>query len=215
MAQVKLALKTPLSELLFVNVSGKGKKKYDPQGLLSDDDVANFQYTATACLTKEQADGLIATLSEFWKNNKPAGATKQKYDLVKPEMKKVLDKNGEPTKDEDGAFVTEPTGMFLFQAKTGTHWADGKSNVIKVLRGNGQPLDLGDKVIGDGSEGVIHCSIGVNGFKGNEGLLAYLTAVQLKKYVPYTGSEIQAEDLGDDDLGDLGLDNDVASAPSI
>lgn len=213
MASAKLSFKTPLSDLLFVNISGKGKKKYDPQGLLSDED-ENFQFTATARLTKEQADTAISALAEFWKNNKPAGATKQKYDLIKPEVRKVIGSDGQPTKDEDGAYFVEPTGFYTFQAKTSTHWQDGKPNYIKVLRANGQPLELGTNVIGDGSQGVIHCTIGINGFKGNEGLLAYLTAVQLKKFVPYTGSDVQADDLGDDDLGDLGLDDDL-SRPAI
>ncbi|MCI4437340.1 MAG: hypothetical protein JHC33_11095 [Ignisphaera sp.] len=211
----KMTFKTPLAPLLWVNISGKGKKKYDPQNTLDDNDPSSFQYTATARLTKAQADAVVAQLKEFWKNNKPAGATSMKYDLVKPELEKVLDKDGRPVEDEDGNPVTKETGFYLMQAKTITQWEDGKPNVIKTLRANGQPLDLHGKVIGDGSEGVIHGTIGVNAFKGNEGLNFYLTGVQLKKFVEYTGTELEADDLGEDEgLDDLDLDEAI-SGPAI
>ncbi|MCI4437837.1 MAG: hypothetical protein JHC33_13605, partial [Ignisphaera sp.] len=90
-----------------------------------------------------------------------------------------------------------------------------KPNIVKVMRANGTPLDLHGKAIGDGSEGVIHGNITVNGFKGNEGLNFYLTGVQLKKFVEYSGTELQADDLGEDEgLDDLDLDEAV-SKPAI
>ena len=215
MAAPKLAFKTPLCPLSWVNISGMGKKKYDPTNQLDDTDPSNFQYTATVKLTKAQADVIIAQLKEFWKNNKPVGATSMKYDLVKPELEKVLDKNGQPQEDEDGAPITKETGFYQMQAKTSTTWADGKPNIVKVMRANGQPLELHGKAIGDGSEGVVHGNITVNGFKGNEGLNFYLTGVQLKKFVEYTGTDIEAEDLGEDEgLDDLDLDTAVAG-PAI
>jgi len=204
MAAIKLNFKTPLVKLEWCVINGKGKKKYDPTNSLDDTDPKNFQYTCTAIMTETQATQVKATLQEFWKNNKPAGATKQKYDLIKPVMVPDLDSNGAEQEDEDGCTLKKHNGMYSMMAKTNTTWPDGKANVIKLLRANGNPLNLGDKQIGNGSEGVIHGNIGINGFGGNEGLLFYLSAVQLKKFVEHTGSdEVEADDLGDEDLGDL------------
>ncbi len=200
-----LTFKTPLCELQYVSINGKGKKKYDPTNSLDDDDAKNFQYVATAILTEKQATAIKKILTDFWRANKPAGSTKQKYDLLKPYTTKTeeLDEDGDAIKeavlDDDG----KPLYTMMF--KTGTVWPDGKAQAIKVLRANGAPLRLGDKVIGNGSIGVIHGKIGVNGFGGNEGLLAFLSAVQLKKYVEPT-DEVDADDLGDDEgLDDLDM----------
>ena len=214
MANPTLTFKTPLVELRWVNISGEGKFKYDPENKLDKDDKKNYQYVATAVLTEEQAEAIRKQLAEFWKKNKPAGATKQKYEVVKPLMKKVVDADGKPVLDEDDAPVLEQekdsNGKPLYQMlfKTGVDWPDGTEQVIKVMRANGNPLHLGDKKIGSGSTGVVHGKIGINGFKGNEGLMCYLSAIQLKKYVEYTeGDEIHADDLGDDEgLDDLDID---------
>jgi hypothetical protein len=199
MAKVKMNFKTPLCELMWVSIDGKGKLKYDPNGMLDENDPQNYHYTATARLTKEQADSIKKALQEFWRNNKPQGATKQKYDIVKPELEKVLDEQGKEVLDEDGAPVMKETGYYVMQFKTKTVWPDGKPNKVKVLRANGTPIDLGDTKIGNGSTGVIHGNIMINSFKGNEGLLANLQAIQLKKLVPYAEDDVEAEDLGDDE----------------
>jgi len=211
----KFTFKTPLAELCWVNITGQGKLKYDPENKLDKNDTASYQYTATVRLTKEQAEPLIAQLKAFWKDNKPTGATKMQYDTVKEEMEPVLDKDGKPTEDEEGAPIETPTGFYLLAAKTVTHWPDGKRNIIKVLRGNGQPLNLGTKEIGDGSVGVIHGTMGINAFKGNEGINFYLTAVQLKKFVEKTAGDVDAEDLGEDEgLDELGLDEAEVAEPT-
>jgi hypothetical protein len=215
MANAKLTFKTPLAPLMWVNVSGQGKKKYDPTNQLDDTDPSNFQYTATVKLTKAQADVIIAQLKEFWKNNKPIGATSMKYDLVKPELEKVLDKNGQPQEDEDGAPITKETGFYLMQAKTSTVWPDGKPTNIQIMNNHGLPLNLRGKVAGEGSTGVVHGNISVNSFKGNEGLNFYLTGVQFLKFVEHTGSDIEADDLGEGEgLEDLELEE-ALSGPAI
>jgi len=203
----KFPFKTPLAEIRWVNITGQGKLKFDPEGKLDKDATSSYQYTATAVLTKEQAEPVIAKLKAFWKDNKPAGATKMQYDTIKPEMKDVLDKDGNPQEDDEGAPIQEATGLYLLGAKTITHWPDGKPNKIKVLRGNGQPLNLGEKEIGDGSIGVIHGTMGINTYKGNEGINFYLTAVQLKKFVEKMGGDVDADDLGEDEgLDELEMD---------
>ena len=207
MANAKLTFKTPLLPLSWVQITGQGKLKMNKE---DNGDPANYNYTATVTYPdKASMEKDKAIFDKFWRENKPAGCTKQSYAMFKPEMKDVLGADGKPTYDEDDAKIKEPTGRWNLAAKTITHWPkDGKPNIIKVLRANGNPLQLGDKVIGEGSIGVVHGSIGINAFSGNEGLAFYLDAVQLKKFVEYTGgSEVEADDLGEDEgLDDLDMD---------
>ena len=204
MANAKLTFKTPLLPLSWVNITGQGKLKMnkDPNST----DPKDYNYTATVTYPDEEAMKKDkAIFDKFWRENKNAGLTKQNYDMFKPEMEEVLGADGKPTFDADDAKIKKATGRWTLAAKTITHWPkDGKQNVVKVLRANGNPLQLGEKIIGEGSIGVLHGSLGINAFPGNEGLAFYLDAVQLKKFVEYTGgSEVHADDLGDDDLGDL------------
>ena len=210
MAQPKLTFKTPLAPLNYAHISGQGKLRYDPENKLDKNDPTSYNFTITGLLTQEQADAANAEMKLFWNEHKPAGCTKQKYSLIKPVMAPTLDADGKEQKDDDGAVIKHETGMYTLEAKTNTVWASGDANSVKVMRANKQPLNLGSKVIGEGSEGVIHGSIGISAFKGNEGLAFYLTAVQLKKFVEYTGGgEVEADELGDDE-GMEGLDMDVA-----
>jgi len=208
MANAKLTFKTPLLPLSWVQITGQGKLKMnkDPNST----DPADYNYTATVTYPDEESMKKDkAIFDKFWRENKPAGCTKQSYAMFKPEMKEVLGADGKPTYDEDDAKIKAPTGKYNLAAKTITHWPrDGKQNVVKVLRANGNPLQLGDKVIGEGSTGVIHGALGINAYAGNEGLALYLEAVQLKKFVEYTGSsDVSADDLGEDEgLDDLDMD---------
>jgi len=207
MAQVKFQFKTPLLPLSWVNIAGQGKLKMNKE---DNGEPSNYNYTATVIYPDEAAMKVDkAKFDKFWRDNKPAGCTKQNYDMFKPEMVADLDAQGNEQHDEDDALIKKATGRWTLAAKTITHWPrDGKQNKIKVLRGNGNPLDIGDKVIGEGSIGVIHGSVGINAYSGNEGLAFYLNAVQLKKFVEYTGSDdTQADDLGDDEgLEDVEMD---------
>jgi len=219
MAKNYLTFATPLGTLEWVTITGTGKKRYDPTNKL-DDSPKNFQFSANLIMTKDEADIIVAELLKFWREFKPAGATKQTYDLVKEVMVPVLDAAGKPTLDEDGAKITKANGKWMITAKTGVlGWKD-KPTVIETFRPNldkyGKlvPLNLGNKEIGNGSTGVIHGKIGINDFGGNEGLMFYLNGIQLLKFVERTDSEeISGSDLGDGDLGDLdeieGLDEDV------
>ncbi len=219
MAKDYLTFATPLGTLEWVTITGTGKKKYDPTNKY-DDSPENFQYSANLIMNKAEADKVVAELLKFWREYKPAGATKQTYDLVKEVMVPVLDAAGKPTLDEDGAKITKPNGTWMMTAKTGVLGWKGKPTIVETFRPNldkyGKlvPLNLGNKEIGNGSTGVIHGKIGINAFGGNEGLMFYLNGIQLLKFVERTDSEeIHGADLGDGDLGDLdeieGLDEDV------
>ena len=175
-------------------------------------DPSNYVYTATVTFPDEASMKVHKkTFDTFWRENKPAGCTKQNYDMFKPEMVADLDKDDNEQHDEDDALIKKATGRWTLAAKTLTHWPkDGKQNKVKVLRANGDILNLGDKVIGEGSIGIIHGSIGINAYAGNEGLAFYLNAIQLKKFVEYTGADdVETDDLGGDEGMD-GLDIDAA-----
>ena len=207
MAQIKLQFKTPLLPLSWVNISGQGKLKMN-----ADDDgkPSNYNYTATVIYPDEKTMLVDKKkFDTFWRENKPQGCTKQNYDMFKPEMVADLDADGNEQHDEDDALIKKPTGRWTLAAKTVTVWPkDNKPNKVKVLRANGNPLDLGDKAIGEGSIGVIHGQVGINVYAGNEGLAFYLNAVQLKKFVEYTGSDdVDTDDLGSDEgLDDVEMD---------
>jgi hypothetical protein len=202
----KLTYKTPLLPLQWVVISGQGRLKYKKE---DNGDPENYQYQATAVFPDEASmKKEKAKFDKFWRENKPAGLTKQKYSLFKPEEVPDLDKDGKEQKDEDDAVIMKPTGRWLLAAKTNVAWPDGKPNKVKLLRANGSPLNIGDKGIGEGSTGVIHGQIGFNTYEGNEGLLFFLTGVQLKKFVEYVGEEIEADDLGEDEgMDDLDIDS--------
>lgn len=207
----KMNFKTPLAELAWIAIDGEGKLKYGMDGSNGAED---YIYTATAILNEEQAKATEKIIKDFWKNNKPAGATKMSWDLVKPEMEPVLDANGKEQLDEDGEVIKKPTGRYTMMAKTVTQWPDGKPNKIKVLRANGAPINLGDTKIGNGSIGVIHGQLGISGTATNRGVSFYLNAIQLKKLVPYTGDEVEADDLGEDEgLEAVEMDNVATATP--
>jgi len=197
MAKAKMQFKTPLLPLSWVQITGQGKLK-------KGKDTVTFPDKKTMEVEKKKFDA-------FWRENKPAGCTKQMYQMFKPETEPDLDKDGKEQFDEDDALIRKETGRYTLQAKTLTHWPkDGKQNKIKVLRANGDILPLGDKQIGNESVGIIHGSVGINDYADNEGLQFYLNTIQLKKFVEYEGSDsTDAEDLGDDEGMD-GLDIDAA-----
>ena len=217
MANVTKPFKTPLLELSWVSITAPGKLKMNAE---DNGDPANYQYTATVIYPNKEAIAKDkAIFDKFWKENRPAGATRQSYTMFKPETEPVLDAEGKPQEDDEGAIIKRETGRWLLNAKTITVWPrDGKPNKVKVLRANGNPLDLGDKQIGNGSTGVLHCTLGINGFPGNEGLALYLNAIQLKKLVPFTGSDnVEADDLGETEGTDnLDIDAaDISDKPAV
>ena len=217
MAQVKLNFKTPLLPLEWVSITGNGKVKMNKDP--NSENPKDFNFTASVVYPDEETMKKDkAIFDKFWRDNKPQGLTKQNYTMFKPEMKPVLDAAGNEQKDEDDAIIKAETGKWLLAAKTLTQWPDGKANRVKILRGNGNPLDLGDTLIGNGSIGVIHGSLGINAFAGNEGLAFYLNAIQIKKLVKYTEADaVAADDLGDDEgMDDVDVDAaDISNKPEV
>ncbi len=202
MANAKQTIKTPLAPLMWVNVRGQGKLKMNAD---DNGDPSNYQYIAQAILTTEQAQSLNKIVDDFWRKNKPKGVGKRKFELVKEESKKVLDSDGKPKLDSDDEPIKELTGNWVINAKTITHWPkDGKQNVVKILGSTGKILGDDHAAIVDGigndTMGIIHGSLGISAYSGNEGVVMYLSGVQIKDstLTPSSGDEIEAEEIEDD-----------------
>jgi len=213
MAKAKLAYKTPLLPLIWVNVRGTGKLKKDKE---DNQEAENYNYTATVTFPNE-AEMLKQKeiFDKFWKDNKPQGVGKQKYEMFKPVMVPTL-KDGKEQRDADDEIVKHHNGEYTLAAKTGTKWPDGKVNVVKLLGSTGKELQVGhplEKGCGNGTLGILHGTLGINGFSGNEGLQFFLNGVQIKdsSFIEYVGgSEVQADTI-DDDV----VDTTVSDAPEI
>ena len=211
MAAPKQSIKTPLSPLMWVNVRGQGKLKMNAD---DNGEPENYQYVAQAILTPEQAEKLNKQVDDFWRKNKPKGTGKRKFELVKEETKKVLDAEGKPKLDEDDEPIREKTGNYTIQFKTITVWPkDGKPNIVKVLGANGKPLSEDHPAIVDGigndTMGIIHGSLGISAYPGNEGVVAYLSGVQIKDstLTAPSSDEIEAEEI-EDDVADTEVESD-------
>lgn len=210
MSKAKQTFKTPLLPLFYVSVRGQGKLKMDAEdnGLPE-----NYQYCATVKMDKATAEKLNKTVDKFWRDNKPQGVGKRKYELIKEEMVKVLDDAGKPKLDEDDEPIKEATGLWTLQAKTITHWPkDGKPNIVKMLGSSGKPL-AEDHPLGEGcgedTLGIIHGTLGINAYSGNEGVQFYLNGIQIKEstYTEYAGSDIDADEI-EDDVADTTIEDD-------
>lgn len=208
-----MAFKTKLHPLSWVNVRGQGKlKKEDPKKPLDKEDPSSYNYVATVTITAKEADEYKKILDKFWRDNKPQGVGKQKYEVVKEEFRKVLDADGKPVLDEDEEQVKEPTGMWTIMAKTLTVWPDNKPNIVKLLGSNGKELPEGHPLengCGEGTMGILHCSVGINDYADNEGLQIYLNGVQIKDstFTEFTGGvEIDASEI-EDDVADTEVDD--------
>lgn len=201
-AKAKLVGKTKLLPLSWVSVRGNGKLKKDAE---DNGNPENYIYCATVTMDEKTATELKAEFDKFWRENKPNGVGKQKYDVIKEELVKVLDEHGKPVLDDEDEPVRKPTGKFVMMAKTMTTWPDGNPNVVKLLGSNGKELPVGhplEKGCGEGTMGIIHYAVGINAFKDNEGLQVYLNGVQIKDstFVEYVGggNEINADEIEDD-----------------
>jgi len=202
MAAPKLTIKTPLAPLNWVNVRGQGKLKMKAE---DNGKVENYQYVAQAVLTEAQAKSLNKQVDDFWRKNKPDGCGKRRFELVKEETTIVKDAAGNSKLDSDDEPIREKTGKWLIQAKTITHWPkDGKQNVVKILGSNGSTLPEThpsiESGIGNGTEGIIHGSLGITAYSGNEGVVMYLSGIQIKEstLTEASGEEIQADEIEDD-----------------
>lgn len=214
MAQSKtlVAYTTAKLPLMWVKITGEGEE--DQQGRL--------KYLASVLLSEDQKTELEATITDFWKENKPRGAKKMKSNGISKEMRKT-----EET-DEDGDPIKEHTGNYLLQFKTNAVWPDGKQNKIKVYNAKGNPVDMGDTKIGNNSIGKIAGAYDIyaikdkNGNITNAGVTFYLNGIQVSKLEEYTGGGVNFEAdedeegwTGEDDTFDGVVESETKAQPRL
>ena len=176
---------TPVGELWYVNITGQGKQNYNEDG---------YEYVATVHLTGKPAEDLKAKILEVL-GPVPKGKT------VKSTGFRELLKDAEgiytPTKNTtERDKKAEPTGIIAFTFKTGAVFEDGRPKKVAVYNASAQKVEMGERLIGNGSKGAISGKLQRNE-RGPEIMVSlYLNAIQLTEYVPYEGDagfEAQAE----------------------
>lgn len=172
---------TPVGELFYVNISGQGKENYNEDG---------FEYVASIRLTGEKAETLKAQIDEQ--------AEKMPKDhFLKSTGYKELVKDSEgnlrsPSQRKPKTDDEENSGIFEFQFKTNTTFADGKTKKINVYdsgKGGAKPkkVELGDKRIGNGSLGAISGKMKAGSYKDEFSVSLYLNSIQLVSFIEYEG----------------------------
>jgi hypothetical protein len=163
---------SPVGDLEWVHISGEGKP--DLQGLP--------KYQVDVVLTPEQAEPFKALVAAYWEENKPKGAKAPKSTGIYPHTVK----DDKATK-EAGENVYEPTGKTVVRFKTGTTYQSGDTKIIKVFNSKGNEVSLQGKKVGNGSRGRVNGVMAIYINKATSGVTFYLNAIQLSKFVEWTG----------------------------
>lgn len=185
----KVAFKTPIGELRWVSIQKGGiDTSMEKNG-------SKMQKVATVYLTGEAKDIAIKNLNDIWEQAKIANGVKKGIQPKSLGWKEVIDKD-----------TGEATGEISIRFSTNATFPDGKDSNIPVLNSKGIPVNLGEKLIGNGSRGVIHGEAAYYDAAGSKGITLYLKAIQLTKFIEYEAN-VDAEDLsGQDSESEEGFD---------
>ncbi|AWD90269.1 hypothetical protein [Dickeya phage Amaethon] len=193
------AFKTPKGTLNWCIITGDGKENLS----------GKMKYTTDLVLPtdSEEAKTLINFIDDYWDENKPA-----KWPAKRPakslgyrdETTPVLDEDGQKQYGDDGKVIAEKTGNTVFTFGTDTTYPSGDPKKVNVFNSKGNKVDLGDRRVGNGSEGRVSAAIGVYEVKDPKGTITdagvtlYLNSVQITKFVAYSGEERWDADDSDD-----------------
>lgn len=207
MANAIEKIKSTKGLLEWVTITGEGKENLSNK----------MKYQANVVIDPQnnEADAaLIAKMDAFWEENKPKGfkrkAKSMGYYLHDP----VLDADGDPTYNDDGDKVFDKKGKMHLTFSTDTTFAKtGDVKKIKVFNAKANVVSLGDKSIGNGSIGYIAGAMAIytsekNGKILDAGVTLYLDAIQLTKFVEFTGSDPGFAADEEDEGGFTGVDAD-------
>jgi hypothetical protein len=188
MANAIEKIKSTKGELQWITITGEGKENLS----------GKMKYQANVVLDPKNvaADAaLIAKIDTFWEDNKPKGFKRKAKSMGYYFNEPVLDADGDPTYDEDGKKIFNKNGKMHLTFSTDTVYAKtGDTKEIKVYNAKANIVSLGDKTIGNGSIGYIAGAMGIytsekNGKILDAGVTLYLDAIQLTKFVEFTGSD--------------------------
>lgn len=165
------------SELRWIFITQPGKE--GPKGDNGEEGKRRFVADLVMKTDSEGCKKLSAFIDDYWKDHKPKGVKcKSKgYAVVK-------EKTGEV--DDEDVPIYRDTDETAFSFWTGTHWKDGKENNIDIYNAKGKKVSLGDKKIGNGSQGSISGAMDIYKNGVNNGVSLYLNAIQLTKFVEFS-----------------------------
>mgnify|MGYP001211792627 CR=1 FL=1 len=194
--------KSPIGEFSWVTVSGQGKLNYNKDG---------YVYQVVQTIHKDVAAPFIAEIDAVLdqcpkdlkirsRGYKPVWKALEDHDNLKAGQMFV------ETDDRRRTDKDELTDFYMFSYQTKTTFSDGKTKEIGVYNSKGHKVDLGERLVGNGSMGRVSCKIKpyVNGRAS--GVSLYLNGIQITKFVEFQGDSFDALE-GDFD----GFDNDDLS----
>lgn len=168
---------SPVGTLEWVIIDGDGKPDLN----------GTPKYQCDVVITPEQAESVKKLVADFWEENKPKGFKEPKSTGVYPHMVK-----DEEASKEAGENVYEETGNTVMRFKTGTTYVSGDPKVIKIFNSKGNEVSLQGKKIGNGSRGRVNGAMAIYTVQQQNkvisaGVTFYLNAIQLSKFVEWTG----------------------------
>jgi hypothetical protein len=173
-----MKIATPVGDLKYCSVTGKGRENFDGDGYI---------YQASVILPKKQGEELYGKICEFFVENKPAG-----FSGDEP-MNKIM----RPIEGD------KKNVMFTFNTNTTFQNEDGDviKTKVKIKNSKDQERELPDGVgIGDGSRGAISGKLKVYGNRKKAGVSMFLNALQIIKFVEYKDNDgFDAHEDGDFD----------------
>lgn len=178
---------SPKGELRWVTITGEGVENMS----------GKLQYKADVILdpsNNEEHKKFIDKIDKFWNDNKPKGFKKKPKSLGYYYCDKVLDSDGNPTKDEEDVFIYNKDGKVSVSFKTSTTFPDGKAKVVKTRNAKGSEVNLGETMIGNGSVGYLAGAMDIytattkQGAIQNSGVTFYLDEIKLTKLEVFEGA---------------------------
>lgn len=171
---------TNVGELWHVNITGQGKLNYNEDG---------YEYVANIRMPKEKAQAHIDAIEKVL-GEVPKGKTVKSRgwrELLEDEEGVYFPTS--KTKEAGRDDKAKKTGIIQFAFKTVTAFPDGKPKKVGVYNSANPPtkLNMGDKLIGNGSMGCISGKM-ERVERGKEVMVSlYLNHIQLVKFVEYQG----------------------------
>ena len=177
MSNSKINVRTEKGELRWCFILPPGKKNN-----LNGEN----EYTASVVMSAEDAQPTIDLLDTLWEENKPKGHSKPPKSM--------------------GYKIDDESGEVSFNFKTKTTYPSGDEKSIRIFNSKAEQIRLPkDKKVGNGSQGRLSGVAAVyDAGPAARGVTLYLDAVQLTKFVAFSGG---GPDFEIDEDGDFdGLD---------
>jgi len=174
---------TPLGELSWIFIDGKGKRNYNDDG-----DIFSGTITFAGSVAKE----VVETIEAFYEEYKVKGKSKGSMGWYHPY---IFDDKGEkiPLKDAKDKVIEDKyeqdEDIVCITFKTGIEWPDGKPKVINVYNSKGVKVSLGQTKIGNGSTGCLAGQMSMFERPKDQGVTFYLNSVQVVTLTAFEGGD--------------------------